>query len=334
MSNEKQLQPVKRMLSSASALGRRIGLPESTDPRTLHAAARLFREKVCVPVLVGDPDQVRIAAGEAEIDLPGEIEIIDPMKSDKRVEFAGQLYEMRKHKGLTEEQALDMLSKPLWFSNFMLKNDHTDGTLAGAVHTTADVIRSALQSVGVKEKGGMVSSCFLMILADGREITYADCGVIPYPDEPQLAGIAVDASETHHKLTGTEPVTAMLSFSTKGSAAHERVDLVRNALETAKQKKPELKIDGEFQFDAAFVAEIGKRKAPESDIAGKANVFIFPNLDAGNIAYKITERVGGAIALGPILQGLAKPVNDLSRGASADDIFLLSAITALLSDSK
>lgn len=332
MSSSKTAAPVERIIKQASAAGKRIGLPEATDPRMLEAASELMREGICTPVLIGTPEQIQQAANEAGIKLPEGIEIQPIDDLEKLDRYATQLFEKRKHKGLDKETALSMMKKPLWFADFMLSNNELDGCLAGAVHTTGDVIRAAIQSVGVAKKGGMVSSCFLMILPDGREITYADCAVIPYPDEQQLAGIAVDAAETHRKLTGQEPVVAMLSFSTKGSAAHERVELVSKATALAKEMAPDLKIDGEFQFDAAFVPDIGNRKAPDSEIAGRANVFVFPNLDAGNIGYKITERVGGAIALGPVLQGLASPVNDLSRGCSAGDIVLMSAITSLLAE--
>lgn len=330
--NTEDLRVVRDILNKASQLNRRIGLPEAEDPRTLEAASTLHQRGICTPVLFGDADRIRQRAAESAVELPDSLEIIGPADHTDFDTYAEQLYEARKHKGLTPEAAKELMQNPLWFANFYLSGGGTHGTLAGAVNTTADVIRSALQSVGTREKGGMVSSSFMMVLRDGRPVTFADCAVIPYPDAPQLAGIAVDAAETHRKLTGETPRVAMLSFSTKGSAKHERVSLMQEATALAKERAPELLIDGELQFDAAFVEAIGKRKAPESDIAGTANVFVFPNLDAGNIGYKITERVGGAVALGPILQGLAKPVNDLSRGCSADDMLLISAITALLSE--
>ena len=328
---ELQQKPIQDILDKSTALKKRIGLPEATDARVLTAAAELASRQICAPVLVGDADAIAKAALEAGVKLPDSVEISDPAGSSHLDGFAEKLYESRKHKGMSEEAAAKLVAEPLWFANFMLDEGLTDGTLAGSVHTTGDVIRSALQTVGVREKGGMLSSCFLMILRDGSRVTYADCGVIPYPDEPTLAGIAVDAAASHEKLTGEKPKVAMLSFSTKGSARHERVALVTEATKLARDRRPDLLIDGELQFDAAYVAEIGLRKAPDSPLKGAANVFIFPNLDAGNIAYKITERVGGAVALGPILQGLAKPVNDLSRGCSANDIVIMSAITGLLS---
>ncbi|AXJ00844.1 phosphate acetyltransferase [Cyclonatronum proteinivorum] len=329
---ELQQKPIQELLDKSAQLQKRIGLPEASDPRVLTAAAELSDKNICKPVLIGDEGEIRKAASAAGISLPAAVEIAQPEGSEHLSVFADQLFERRRHKGMTEAVAADTVRQPLWFANFMLDAGLTDGTLAGSVHTTGDVIRSALQTVGVREKGGMLSSCFLMILQDGRQLTYADCGVIPYPDSPTLAGIAADAAASHLKLSGEAAKVAMLSFSTKGSAKHERVALVTEALQMVREKHPELLIDGELQFDAAYVAEIGLRKAPDSPLKGAANVFIFPNLDAGNIAYKITERIGCAVALGPILQGLSKPVNDLSRGCSASDIVLMSAITSLLSE--
>lgn len=323
---------VRHILEQASSLNRRIGLPESEDSRTLEAATALHQQGICTPVLFGDAGRIHQLARKEAISLPEAVEIVAPAEHPRFDAFSQQLYETRKHKGMTPEAAKELMQNPLWFANFYLSAGFSDGTLAGAVNTTADVIRSSLQSVGTREKGGMVSSSFLMVLRDGRPLSFADCAVNPYPDAPQLAAIATDAAETHRKLTGETPRVAMLSFSTKGSAKHERVSLMQEATELAKKRAPELLIDGELQFDSAFVEAIGRRKAPDSKIAGNANVFIFPNLDAGNIGYKITERVGGAVALGPILQGLAKPVNDLSRGCSADDMLLMSAVTALLSE--
>lgn len=330
--SSQDLTVVQNILQQASSRKRRIGLPEAEDARTLEAAVNLHERGICTPVLFGDAARIHQQAGTQGIGLPDAIEIVHPQEQEQFAAYRNRLYEARKHKGMTPEAAGELMQHPLWFSNFYLADGRSDGTLAGAVSTTADVIRSALQSAGTRKKGGMVSSSFLMVLPDGRPVTFADCAVIPYPDAPQLAGIAADAAKTHRKLTGEVPRVAMLSFSTKGSARHEKVNLVQEAVSMVKEQQPELLVDGELQFDTAFVEAIGTRKAPDSDIAGNANVFVFPNLDAGNIGYKITERVGGAVALGPILQGLAKPVNDLSRGCSADDIFLMSAITALLAE--
>ena len=243
---------------------------------------------------------------------------------------ADRLFENRKHKGMTVELAKEAISEdPLLFAALLVSIGFVDGSVAGSIATTASVIRAGLYGVGPKPGRKLVSSFFLMRLPD-RVMTYADCGVVPDPDAEQLAEIAVTAAENHHLLTREEPKVAMLSFSTKGSANHPRVDKVRTAMELAKGMAPELAIDGELQFDAAFVPAVATRKAPESKVAGQANVFIFPDLDSGNIAYKITERVGGAQALGPLVQGLAKPCMDLSRGCSPEDIVDVAVIASLL----
>jgi phosphate acetyltransferase len=240
--------------------------------------------------------------------------------------MASELFTLRKTKNMTYEQAKSAMQSVLYFAAMMVKRGEADGCVGGAVHTTAEVLRAAIHCVGTAPGIKTVSSIFLMILQDGRALTYGDCAVMPYPDENQLADIAVASAESHLQLTGQEPIVAMLSFSTKGSAKHEAVDKVVHALEIARSRNPKLKIDGELQFDAAFIESVGQRKAPGSAAAGKANVFIFPNLDAGNICYKMTERIGKAQAVGPIIQGLAKPVNDLSRGCSPEDIANVTAI--------
>lgn len=224
-----------------------------------------------------------------------------------------------------------MCSSPLFTAGWLLDNGIADAAVAGSVASTPDVIRAALRTVGVARDSTIVSSSFLMEMPDGNVFTYADCAVVPYPDSEQLASIAMDAGKTHQKLTGNAPVIAFLSFSTKGSAVHESVELVHKAYTIAKQKNSDWAMDGELQFDTAFVPDIAIRKAPESPVAGKTNVFVFPNLDAGNIGYKITERLAGALATGPILQGLDKPYMDLSRGCSVDDIVNTACVGVLLS---
>lgn len=233
-------------------------------------------------------------------------------------------------KSFTWEYAKNQLKHPLWFGAYLLKNHIADVAVSGAVHTTADVIRAGLRVLGVSRKVSTVSSSFLMALPDGRLLTYADCGVIPYPTVKQLADIAIMSAHTHQMLTGETPRVAMLSFSTKGSAKHEKVDELSQAIELVKEQTPELIIDGELQFDAAFVPAVAQRKAPDSPVAGKANVFIFPDLAAGNIAYKITERIGGATAIGPLLQGFSYPWLDLSRGCKAEDIALVAMMGVLI----
>ncbi len=304
----------------------RIVLPEGEEDRTLQAVKIILSEQIAKPILLGDADKIRSRAHELSVDLPSSVIIIDPKKSEKATDMASELFTLRRSKGMTYEQAKTAMQTVLYFGAMMVRRGECEGCVGGAVHTTADVLRAAIHCVGMTEGIKTVSSIFLMILEDGRAVTYGDCAVMPYPDENQLADIAIASANSHQQLTGEEPIVAMLSFSTKGSAKHEAVDKVLRALEIAKSNKPDLKIDGELQFDAAFVESVGRSKAPGSAAAGKANVFIFPNLDAGNIGYKITERIGRARAIGPILQGLAKPVNDLSRGCSPEDIANVTAI--------
>lgn len=318
-----------QLRESAAQTNSTIVLPEGDDPRVIQAAIRLCNQRIVQPVLLGTPQQITDAASHANLELPSKINIIDPATSEQRDNFAERFFEKRKEKGVTLEEAVERVTDPLVFGALMVDADQANGCVAGAANATSSVLRAALQVIGVSEGSSIVSSCFLMVLPDGRPITYGDCGMVPNPTAAQLASIATATAETHTQLTGEEPAVAMLSFSTKGSAEHESVEKVRNALELVKQSQPDLLIDGELQFDAAYVDSVGERKAPDSAVAGRANVFIFPNLDAGNIAYKITERLGGAQALGPIIQGLAKPMHDLSRGCGTDDIVLMAAIAAI-----
>jgi phosphate acetyltransferase len=237
---------------------------------------------------------------------------------------------MRKHKNVTPEQAREIVKNPLFFGAFMIRQGMADGAVAGSINTTGDVLRAGIQIVGLAEGVNVVSSCFIMVLTDGKILTFADCAVIPDPDPEQLCSIAISSARTHQRLVEQEPCVAMLSFSTKGSAQHAHVDKVIKATNLLKEKMPGLKVDGELQFDAAYVESVGKRKAPGSPVAGKANVYIFPDLDAGNIGYKITQRLAGAEAIGPIIQGLKKPFNDLSRGCSVDDIINVACICAII----
>ena len=307
----------------------RIVLPEGEEERTIQALKIILDLQTAKPVLLGDPDKIRQKAYELHIDIPSSVSIIDPKRSDKTSDMASELFTLRKAKGMTYEQAKSAMQTVLYYGAMMVKRSEADGMVGGAVHTTADVLRAAIHCVGTAPGINTVSSIFMMILPDGRVITYGDCAVMPYPDAGQLADIAIASADSHRQLTGEEPVVALLSFSTKGSAKHEAVDKVTQALAIAKQKRPDLKIDGEMQFDAAFVESIGQRKSPGSPVAGKANVYIFPNLDAGNICYKVTERIGKAQAVGPVIQGLAKPINDLSRGCNAQDIADVTAICCL-----
>jgi phosphate acetyltransferase len=244
--------------------------------------------------------------------------------------FIQTLWEREEQKRDHFDEIRKLLENPLYYAASMVNAGLADACVAGAIYTTPEVIRCALKVIGKKEDRSIISSTFLMAMPHGNVFTYADCGVVPYPDERQLADIALESAQTHERLTGNRAKVAMLSFSTKGSAPNERSQLVRDALQIAKQKDPNLVIDGELQFDAAYVPEIAARKAPDSILSGQANVFIFPNLDAGNIAYKITERLAGASATGPILQGLARPMMDLSRGCNSADIINCACAAILM----
>jgi phosphate acetyltransferase len=309
-----------------------IVLPESSDIRTLMAATYMTNEHICSVILIGNESEIRSFGVANNINLPSSIKIINPEDFVHFDEFVVWFYEKRKSKGLSEPAARQMMSKDLYFASALVAKGYADGCVAGAINTTGDVLKAAFQVIGMRKESTVVSSIFLMTLPSGPTLTFGDCAVVPYPDSDQLASIATDSAQTHKQLTGEVPKVAMLSFSTKGSAVHPQVDLVKSAMGIATRKNPNLIIDAELQFDAAFVPEIGKRKAPESEVAGQANVFIFPNLDAGNISYKITERLGGATATGPIIQGLNKPMNDLSRGCSWEDIVNTVCVTCLQSD--
>jgi phosphate acetyltransferase len=321
---------MKKLHARARKHDKRIVLPEGEDPRTIEAVATIVEEKIARPILLGREEKVRATASEIGVTIPHSVPIIDPAKSERAQDYARELFQLRKEKGMTYEQAREAVEDVLYFGALMVRRGDADGSVAGAAHPTPDVLRAAIHAIGVAEDSSLVSSFFLMVLPDGREVTFADCGVVPTPNAEQLASIGLDAAKSHRLLVGEEPRVAFLSFSTKGSADHPAVDLVREATVIAKQKKPEMAIDGEFQFDTAFVPSVAERKAPGSPVAGDANVFVFPNLDAGNIGYKIAQRIGGAEAFGPILQGLKKPANDLSRGSDAEDIVNVTAITAIL----
>ncbi|RMH63033.1 MAG: phosphate acetyltransferase [Calditrichaeota bacterium] len=308
---------------------RKIIFPESTDVRILTAAYTLHQKRLVTPVLLGEQSAIEAAAATHKLDISG-IEIVDTARLDTS-EYARQYFEMRQHKGMTAEQAREVLKQPLFMTAFLVRDGFAAGAVAGAVHTTGDVLRAAIQVIGLAPDIKVVSSCFEMVLTDGRVFSYGDCAVMPNPTAEQLASIALSTAETHSRLTGELPRVAMLSFSTKGSARHDDVDKVIAATGMVKQLNPGLDVDGELQFDAALMPEIGARKAPGSPVAGKANVFIFPDLDAGNIGYKITERLAGAQAIGPVIQGLAKPFNDLSRGCKAEDVVNVACICSLLS---
>lgn len=324
-----ELELLKTIKQKASERKKTIVLPESHDERVLRAAEILISQNIASVITLGNEEEIRNSASKLSIDLKG-IRIIDPVKSEKLSDFSNIFFNLRKNKGVTIETARETMTKDLFFGAMLVRENMADGSVAGSTASTADVLRAAIQCVGMPEGISIVSSFFLMIFPE-REFSFADCAVVPNPDAQQLADIAISTAENHKKLTGEEPYVAMLSFSTKGSAKHELVDKVLDAMRIVKEKKPELKIDGELQFDAAIIDSIGKKKAPGSEVAGRANVLIFPDLQAGNIGYKIAQRLGGAEAVGPVVQGLKKPLFDLSRGCSVDDIVNTAAIAALMS---
>ncbi|MET1013351.1 MAG: phosphate acetyltransferase [Paenisporosarcina sp.] len=302
----------------------KIVLPEGTDERVLKAASMLQEEGIVTPILVGAQDLVKVAANQAGINLEG-IEVVDPVRFDQLEELIEKFVERRNGKA-THAQARIQLKEVNTFGTMLVYTGYADGLVSGAAHTTAETVRPALQIIKTKPGISKTSGAFIMIRGEER-LVYADCAITIAPTSEDLAEIAIESAKTA-KAFGIEPKVAMLSFSTKGSAVSPETKKVEEATKLAQEKAPGLHIDGEFQFDAAYVPKIGSKKAPGSPIQGDANVFVFPSLEAGNIGYKLTERIGGFEALGPILQGLNMPVNDLSRGCSADDVYKLVLMTA------
>lgn len=324
---------LEQIKSKAAALGKRIVLCEGEDSRVVKAAQMATEEKIAHIVLLGNEEAIRRA--NPSVNLDG-IEIVDPLTSDKLPEYNAKLCELRASKGMTPEQATELLKDGTYFGAMMLKTGAVDGLVSGACHSTANTLRPGLQIIKTAPGVSAVSSFNLMICPpQGNEycpdglVVFADCGLNPTYTAERLADCAIATAKSAQAIAGIDPKVAMLSFSTKGSAKHDNVTLVQQATEIAKQKAPELKLDGELQFDAAIVPSVGAMKAKGSAVAGHANVFIFPDLQAGNIGYKIAERLGGFMAVGPICQGFAKPLNDLSRGCKSEDIVAAIAITAL-----
>jgi len=326
------MELLKRIRDEASQRAKHIVLPEGEDDRMIQAAEILKREGVCEVTILDAKGDVPTRAASLGASLDG-IRILNPIGNENLDRYSRQFYEIRKKKGISEGEAKATVSQPLFFGAMMVREGDVDGSVAGAVNTTGNVLKAGIQCIGLADNISVVSSIFLMIVPDWEKpFTFADCAVVPNPDSSQLASIAIASAQTHKKLTGDEPIVAMLSFSTYGSATHPLVKKVQEATRLVKEMAPELKVDGELQLDAAIIPSIGMKKAPNSTVAGKANVLVFPDLNAANIGYKLTQRLAKAEAIGPIIQGLRKPTNDLSRGCSVDDIVNVAAICCLLSE--
>ncbi len=323
----------EQLKANAVAHRQRIILPESTEERTLRAADRIIAEQIADIVLIGNRDEILACASQLQLCNIEKATVIDPENAEAIEPYAQLFFELRKSKGITIEEARAKAKDPLYLGCLIIKNGEADGQVAGAKNTTGNVLRAAFQVLKTAPGVSVVSGAFIMMLPDGCPygengiMVMGDCAVLPDPNAQELAQIAVSTEKTARDLAGIEPRVAMLSFSTKGSAKHERVDKVVEATRLAREMNPNMQIDGELQADAALVPSVGASKAPGSDIAGKANVLVFPSLEVGNIAYKLVQRLAGATAVGPVLQGLAAPVNDLSRGCNVDDVYKTILLT-------
>jgi len=327
------MELIDQVKLNARKHNKRIVLPEGTEERTIQAADIAIEEGLAQIILIGNPSEINALAEKKGLKNIGKARIVDPKSHEKKDHYIDLMVELRKHKGLTREEASKLIEDPLYLGVLMIKNGDADGEVSGADHATGDVLRPAFHYVKTAPGISVVSGAFIMILQDksfgeNGVLIYADGAVHPNPTDKELAEIAIATAHTTRAIAGFEPRIAMLSFSTKGSASHELVDKVVSATRIAKEMAPDLMIDGELQADAALIEAIGQKKAPGSKIAGKANVLIFPDLNCGNIAYKLTQRLAHAEAIGPILQGMAAPINDLSRGCSVSDIVSMIAITS------
>ncbi|MCP3661335.1 MAG: phosphate acetyltransferase [Gammaproteobacteria bacterium] len=327
------MKALYRIIETATSDPRPIVLAEGEDPRVVRAAANAWKRGIARIILLGKKSTILHQATNSGIDLEG-IELVDPKEDERQEPYAQYLYALRKHKGMTLEQARELTQSPLYFSNLMVATGDAEGSVAGASYTTADTVRAAIQILGVTPEAKLVSSFFIMMFCESFHslkggIIFSDCGLVVDPTATELAEIAMAAADSAKTLLMEDARVAMLSFSTSGSASHAAVDKVVSATEQVKRKRPTLAIDGDIQLDAAIVADIAEQKIPNSATRGKANVLIFPSLEAGNIGYKLAERMARAKAIGPILQGLRKPANDLSRGCSDEDIFNAIAVTVV-----